>query len=67
VSEVDAIELLGEFWARWVRSHQSWIFFIAAVIRLVMFTVRVWRMLDVEVNARISMAQVASLLDFIEL
>jgi hypothetical protein len=32
-----------------------------------MFTVRVWRMLDVEVNARISMAQVASLLDFIEL
>jgi len=63
VSEVDAIELLGEFWARWVGSHLSWIFFIALII---IITVKLRRMLNVEVNARISMAQVTSLLYFIE-
>jgi hypothetical protein len=63
VSEVDAIELFSEFWARWVGSHLSWIFFIALVINIIFI---IWRMLNVEVNARISMAQVTSLLDFIE-
>jgi len=63
VSEVDAIELLGEFWGRWVGSHLSWIFFIALII---IITVKLRRMLNVEVNARISMAQVTSLLYFIE-
>jgi len=63
VSEVDAIELLSEFWARWVGSYLSWIFFIALVI---IITIKLWRMLNVEVDARISMAQVTSLLNFIE-
>ena len=54
MSEVDAIELLGEFWARWVGSHLSWIFFIGI------------RMCNVEVNAGISMTQVIFLLYFIE-
>ena len=64
MSEVDAIELPSEFWARWVGSHLSWIFFIALVI---IITIKRCRMLHVEVNAGISVAQVTSLLDFIEL